>query len=266
MGAIVNSSLYNCTVAHTRMRPVRHSFSTRTFMFFLDLDEIEKICARVPLISRNRFNAYTFSDKDHIYRGHANLRANVETFLRENGVREPAGRIRLLTNLRVFGYVFNPVSFYVCDDTCGNPLAMLVEVHNTFGELKPFLLTREHFERNRYRDTRDKHFYISPFSELDHLLELRLPVPGERLNLQVINRRHDEETPFLTASLTGRRVPLTTSRLLSHSVRFPLITLRIMAQIHWHALRLWWKGLPPHAKDEHPELQRGIVAKAESAD
>ncbi len=262
----VNSSLYSCTVAHTRLRPVRHSFSTRTFMFFLDLDEIDSLCARVPLISRNRFNAYTFSDADHIHRGSSDLRANVEAFLRENGVDEAVGRIRLLTNLRVFGYVFNPVSFFVCDDAAGEPLAMLVEVHNTFGEMKPFLLTREHFARNRYRDIRDKHFYISPFSELDHQLELRLPLPGERLNLQVINRRRHEDTPFLTASLTGRRVPLTTSRLAAYSLRFPLITMRIMAQIHWHALRLWWKGVPARAKDEHPELQRGIVAKAGAAD
>ncbi len=235
-------------------------------MFFLDLDEIDCICARIPLISRNRFNAYTFSDTDHIYLGHRSLRANVETFLRKSGVSEAIGRIRLLTNLRVFGYVFNPVSFFVCDDAAGEPLAMLVEVHNTFGELKPFLLTREHFERNRYRDIRDKHFYISPFSELDHQLELCLPLPGEHLNLQVINRRRDEPTPFLTASLTGRRVPLTTPRLAAYSLRFPLITIRIMAQIHWHALRLWWKGVPVHAKGEHPELQRGIVAKAGSAD
>ncbi|MCC5840566.1 MAG: DUF1365 domain-containing protein [Opitutales bacterium] len=261
----MNSSLYSCRVGHTRLRPARHHFTARLFMFYLDLDELDELHARLPLFSRNRFNAYTFADRDHLFVGQATIRENLTGYLQAQGVTEPVGRVRLLTNLRVLGYVFNPVSFYVCDDLQGAPLAMVVEVHNTFGELKPYLLTREHLLDHRYRDRREKHFYISPFSELDHDLELRLEIPDERLNLQVINWRKGEDTPFFAATLNGERAPLTTGRLLSNSLRFPFVTLKIMFLIHWHAFRLWRKKVPFHPKSAQPELQRGILPKAHQA-
>jgi uncharacterized protein len=258
------SSLYNCRVMHLRLRPRRYGFTTGQYMFLLDLADLDTPGALPALVSRNRFNAFSFFDRDHLYRGHPNVRDNVITYLLENGISESPHSIHLLTNLRVLGYVFNPVSFYFCDRADGSPLCVVVEVHNTFGELKPFLLRPEDWSVDRFERTQPKRFYISPFSELDHALHIKLHPPTEQLALYVNGRRPSEPDAFFRSSLTGKRIPLTNRSLLAQSLRFPFLTLRIMAEIHWHALRLYLKGVPFHRKSDHPELQQGIVPKRSS--
>ncbi len=255
------SCLYSCTVFHKRLAPLEYGFTTRLFMWLIDLDEIDALCARLPLLSHNRFNLYSFRDDDHLHLGHATLRGNIAAYLAREGVAEPPGRIRLLTNLRTFGHVFNPVSFYFCDDADGAPLAVVVEVHNTFGELKPFLLTRADLAARRFRRTHPKLFYISPFSALDQRLEIKVDLPGERLAIHVNVFERGAATPFFRSSLTGRQAPLTTRTLLGYTLRFPFVTLKVITLIHWHALRLYGKRVPFHRKSEHPELQTGILPK-----
>ena len=178
-------------------------------MWHLDLDEIDELCRRIPFLSHNRPNVYTFRDDDHLYLGKETLRENVQEYLKTNGVEEVPARISLLTNLRTFGYVFNPVSFFFCQDAAGEPLAVVVEVHNTFGELKPFLLTREDLTRNRFQRSYPKQFYISPFTELDKRLEIKVELPGDRLALYVNTYEPEAAQPFFRSSLTGRISPLT---------------------------------------------------------
>ncbi|MEX0332475.1 MAG: DUF1365 domain-containing protein [Puniceicoccaceae bacterium] len=257
----MQSSLYSCTVFHKRVSPRDYGFTTRVFMWHLDLDEIDTVIRKNPLVSHNRFNIYSFRDADHIYLGQPTLRENVEAYLEQEGVDEKPARITLLTNLRTFGHVFNPVSFYFCYDEQDQPLAVVVEVHNTFGELKPFLLTREDLKDRKFSRKYPKLFYISPFSELDQVLEIKAEMPGGRLALYVNNYEKGEPKPFFRSSLTGARVPLTTGSLLRYSLRFPLITLKVILLIHWHALKLYLKKVPFHAKDENPHLQTGILPK-----
>ena len=230
-------------------------------MWHLDLDEIETVCRSSPLISHNRFNAYTFRDDDHLYLGKPNLRQNVETYLADNRISEKPGRITLLTNLRTFGYVFNPVSFYFCSDLRDNPLAVVVEVHNTFGELKPFLLDQSQLKGNRFHATHPKRFYISPFSRLDERLEIKVELPGDRLALYVNTYRHGEKKPFFRSSLTGRSIPLRNRSLFAASLRFPFVTLKVISLIHWHALKLYLKRVPFHRKSKDLHLQEGILPK-----
>ncbi len=253
--------LYDCKVMHQRMQPQRYGFTSGMFMFKLDLDRIPELVEELPILSHNRSNIYSFHDKDHLWLGRPTLRENVEAYLVEQGINERPARIELLTSLRVMGYVFNPVSFYFCSRSNGLPLCIIAEVHNTFGELKPFLLRPEDFNGKRFEAERVKHFYISPFSELDPLLQLRLEFPGEHLALYVNSRHRSETAPFFRSSLTGRKRPLTQIELLRFSFRFPFITVKVMALIHWHALRLYLRKAPPHSKSEHPELQRDIYPK-----
>ncbi|MGC9451793.1 MAG: DUF1365 domain-containing protein [Oceanipulchritudo sp.] len=255
------SWLYSCNVFHKRFAPRAYGFTSRLFMWHLDLEEIDGICRKLPILSHNRFNVYAFRDDDHLHMGRNSLRANVEAYLRENGVTEPAGRISLLTNLRTFGYVFNPVSFFFCHDRSGEPLAVIVEVHNTFGELKPFLLRRQDLESNRFRKTFPKRFYISPFSGLDKQLEIKVDLPGERLAIHVNSYENGASKPFFRSSLTGRRQPLTLPSLIGYSLRFPLVTLRVISLIHWHALKLYLMKVPFHRKSENRHLQTGILPK-----
>ncbi|HKJ89597.1 MAG TPA: DUF1365 domain-containing protein, partial [Oceanipulchritudo sp.] len=240
----MKSSLFNCHVFHKRFSPKAYGFTSRLFMWHLDLDEIGDVCRASPLISHNRFNVYAFRDDDHLYLGKATLRENIETYLSDNGIPEKPARITLLTNLRTFGYVFNPVSFYFCYDSRDTPLAVVVEVHNTFGELKPFLLDQSQLAGNRFHATHPKLFYISPFSGLDERLEIKVELPQSRLALYVNTYRHGEEKPFFRSSLTGHAIPLRNRSLLAASLRFPFVTLKVISLIHWHALKLYLKRVP----------------------
>ncbi|MFW6352988.1 MAG: DUF1365 domain-containing protein [Verrucomicrobiota bacterium] len=259
----LKSCLYRCTVRHRRRAPREHAFATSIFQFLLDLDELDELARRSPLISRNRFNVYSFHDRDHLDGGSEAVRPKAERLLRAHGIEEVPGRIRLLTSLRVFGYGFNPVSYFFVEDGAGAPLAIIAEVHNTFHERKAFVLTRKDFDGNWFAARHLKHFYISPFSDVDHELVLRFRFPGEKLNLHVSDA-YPGERPFFHASLTGERRPLTSARLFAYSLRFPFVTLKVMALIHWHALLLWAKRVPFYRKSASIARQKGLLPASDA--
>lgn len=253
----LRSSLYRCQVRHDRLRPKPYGFKSSTFMFLLELDELDELARRIPILSVNRSNLYSYRDSDHLRMAAGDTRANLQTYLDTRGIVEPIGRIQLLTNLRTLGHIFNPVSFFFVYDQNEEPLAVLAEVHNTYNEQKPFLLTREDFDQESFTAHRPKYFYISPFSQLDETLELKLRFPGDELELHVNAHKADTGNHFF-ASLRGKQVPLSTAQLLLYSLRFPFITLKVVALIHWHALRIWMKGIPAHRKASEPSLQKDL--------
>lgn len=251
----MRSALYECRIVHERFTPRRHRFDNRVFTFSLDLDEIDMLVKRIPWLSRNRFNLYSFHDRDHL---------DVRELLRTHGVAQPH-RIQLITNLRILGYVFNPVSFYFCFDETGAPLAVVAEVNNTFGETKPYVIDATELRGGRtFESIRPKEFYISPFVALDADLRLCLAVPDEHLGFVITDVQHGET--ILQAAMTGRRVPLTARRLAWFGIKYPLLTLQVIAAIHWQAIRLWLKGVPFHRKNEGMHLQKGLaIRKGEAA-
>lgn len=242
----MRSALYECRVEHARFGATPHRFRYRVFVFALDLAEIDALAKRIPWLSRNRFNLFSFFDRDHL---------DVAPLL---GVT-PA-RTLLITNLRILGYVFNPVSFYFCFDGDDTPLAAVAEVNNTFGETKPYVLPRASFDGQHFASTQRKDFYISPFIERDVDLRLRLAIPGEKLTLVVDDLRDGER--ILHASLTGKRAPLTSARLLWFALKYPLLTLKVIGAIHWHALRLWLKGIPFFRHQAERARPAAFVGKA----
>lgn len=247
----MNSALYECTVMHRRLAPKRHEFVYRLFFFWLDLDELDRL--RLPLFSVNRPNLYSFRDADHFSLGLATARDNAVAFLRASGeTREPAA-VRLLTLPRLLGYTFNPISIFFFYDESGDPYASLVEVENTFLERKPYAVPRAGAGFHR-RVT--KHFYVSPFSDLDLAFDFRFDVPGERLRVAIDDYRGDERE--LLSTLTGRRRPLTGGNLARLTVKYPFVTLKVIAAIHWEAFRLWLKRVPFRAKEADPHLQRDV--------
>jgi DUF1365 family protein len=235
-GSGVKSSLYECRVIHERLAPAKHRFAYNVFSFCLDLDEIDAVAASIPFISRNRWNLFAWYDRDHI---------DIRAFLRSRGVFDPA-RIVIVTNLRIVGYVFNPVSFYFCFNETGDAYAAVAEVNNTFGETKPYLITADD---GRFDSTQRKQFYISPFVALDSELRIRLATPGERLGFVIDDFEAGEHV--LHTTMTGRRADLTSARVLLFAVKYPVLTVRIIAAIHWHALRLWLKRVPFYRKMAH---------------
>jgi len=265
------SCLYDCSVMHHRLAPKEHHFRYGIFQFCLDLDELDALSERLGFFSRNRRNLYRFNDSDHLppqtpdaISHPLSTKSSLLAWITSQGLPLPADtRVLLLTHCRVFGYIFNPVSFYFCLDAQDRPLCAVAEVGNTFGEQKPFLLGPEHLDADgRFRRIVPKHFYVSPFSALDLAFDFKLRVPGEQLDIHIDDREGDR--PVLLTALTGHRVPLTDANLARLTLKYPLITLRVITLIHWHALKLWWKKVPWHRKAANPHLQQGVFNPHES--
>ncbi len=252
----MNSCLYDCEVMHHRLKPKRHRLVHSTFMFYLDLDELDEIAQRLFWVKRNQRGIYSFCDQDHLQFGATDVKNNVRAYLRSKGQNFPTGRIGLLTNLRTFGYLFNPVSFYFCFAVDGQPTCVVPEIGNTFGELKPFFLGAETWQDGMFRQMQTKYFYISPFTDLDIQMDFQLKIPEEKLDIKIDDYQQGEK--FLLSSLMGKRLELTDQNLAKLTLRMPWVTVKVISLIHWHALLLWFKKVPYHLKQDHPELQQEV--------
>lgn len=258
-----NSCLYKAKVIHHRLAPKVHSFNYEVFMFYLDLDEIDTLGNKLKLMSRNRFNLFNFRDKDHLQLPRENpdtsknVRQQINIYLSENGITVPPAKIMVLTNLSTLGYQFNPVSFYFCYDADKRPICSVVEVCNTFREMKPYFLGADTQQNAAFKLNTQKDFYVSPFIDMDTNFHFDLKVPGAKLQISIDD--YDKAgNLFFMSQLNGEKKPLTDANLLRYFLSFPLITMKIMGMIHWQALKLWLKKLPFHKKDADIELQKGV--------
>lgn len=252
---------------HNRLAPKKHSFHYNVFMFYIDLDELDILKQKLKLFSHNRFNFFSFKDKEHIQLpidkpdSSKSTREHITAYLTENGIILTDERIMILTNLNVLGYNFNPVSFYYVFNKINEPVCCIAEVGNTFGELKPYLLTSENLREKKYQLNTTKYFYVSPFFNSDHNFDFNLAIPDQKLNIR-IDTFNMEERVFIS-TLTGTQKPLNNLNLALYSIRFPLITLKIITLIHWNAFLIWMKKIPYHKKSEHENLQKNVFRKYE---
>lgn len=254
----LKSRLYRCKVTHKREKPRPNFFSYNIYMFLIDLDEVEKISQKFAVIGHNRFNLFGFYDRDHFKKSDKKntqtIWEKLEEYLKSQNISFMPRRIELLTSLRILGYVFNPVSFYYLYDDAGRIKYSIAEVSNTFGEMKFYLL--EHFERGYFHEIHDKYFYISPFTETDDKLELKVGLPDENFSIMVDDIKGNEK--LVRAVLSGTQKKFSTDRLIWYFLRFPFVTLQIIGLIHWQALKLWLKGAKFYRKKENKHLQKEI--------
>ena len=240
----MNSCIYNGYVSHTRFKPVKHSLKYNTFSLFIDLDEIENLSKNNFIFSFNRFNIFSFFNKDHGDRDGLCLKNWVLDKLKKFDINKDINNIKLLCYPRVFGYVFNPLSIFYCYEN-KNLKAVMYEVKNTFNEQHTYIFKVK--SNNAISQTCKKKFYVSPFMDMETYYKFELLNPDE--NLSVLIKQSDKDGIVLTAVQKGVKKEFNMKQLLVNFVLYPLMTLKIIGAIHYEALRLWKKGAKYRSRD-----------------
>ncbi|QBJ98542.1 DUF1365 domain-containing protein [Rhodococcus sp. ABRD24] len=235
-------AIYRTVISHVRTAPLRNMFRYRSYSWFVDVDEL-------PRLPRLLGPLAGFASADHLGDLSRTLRENVDAFLAAHGIDLNGGRVVLLANARVFGYVFNPLSVFWCHDADGRQVCVIAEVHNTYGERHCYLLRPDSGGGARAA----KEFYVSPFNDVDGEYRMTLPTPDEALRL-AISLERPEQPPFV-ATVVGERRDATPREILRAVLAVPVAPLRVAAQIRWQGIRLWARGLeirprPTHRRQE----------------
>jgi DUF1365 family protein len=239
------SCIYEGCLRHRRFAPVTNQFRYGVFLMYLDLAELPTLFQGRWLWSAHRVNLAYFRRRDHLGDPRVPLDRAVRDLVEENTGTRPLGSIRLLTHLRYFGYCFNPASFYYCYDQSEERVdAIVVQIHNTpWGEEHCYVLDEAKNEYPSPRFKRFQHakaFHVSPFMPMDIWYDWRFKEPGETLNVHFMN--YHEGRKIFDATLTLARRDLTPRNLTRVLLSYPPMTLKVIAMIHWQALRLWLKG------------------------
>ena len=251
------SAIYEGWVRHRRYAPRAHRFTYRIAMLYLDLDELDRVFARRRFWSVERRGVAEFRRSDYLGDPTQPLATVVRDHVEAATGNRPVGPVRLLTHLRYFGHNFNPVSFYYCYAADGVTLeAILAEITNTpwkerHAYVLPLATATRHGSARAWEF--DKTFHVSPFLPMRCRYDWRFDTPGDalRVHMQVCNAERDAAVREFDATLVLRRREISAVNLARVLLRFPLMTLKVVAAIHWQALRLWARGNPVYAHPPH---------------
>jgi DUF1365 family protein len=252
---VPSSGLYRGTVMHHRLAPKRNLFTYPVFVFVLDLDELPALDRRLRLFRHNRFSLYSLRDGDYFPghdggpggRGDRPVKEKVIALLRERGYAEPIDRVMMITQPRVLGHVFNPVTFYYCYRD-GREVAHVAEITNTFRQRHSYAFFGGVPDENTGGQEKgvaylaEKVFYVSPFLDMDLSYSFRFAPLGASLAVHVDD--FEAGKPVLKTWIRGTHAPLSDRALLAAFLRLPFMSAWILAWIHWQALKLWLRGIP----------------------
>ena len=233
----MNSCIYNGEVTHTRFKPVRHFLKYKTFSLLIDLDEINLLDKSIGIFSHNKFNIFSFYDKDHGDRDGGNLKDWVISNLKKFQITENITNIKVLCYPRILGYVFNPLSIFYCYEK-DKLVAIFYEVKNTFNEQHTYIFKIKNNEEIIQKCR--KKFYVSPFMDMETFYNFKLLNPKDKLSVFI--KQTDADGTILTATQTGDKKEFSFKQLAINFIKYPLMTIKIISSIHYEALLLWKKG------------------------
>ena len=239
----LRSGIYTGPVFHRRLRPRVHALRYRLFMLLVDLDEWDALVGRLRWLGAGRFGLMSLRQSDHGDGSETPLKVQIEQRMRDAGLAT-GGRVQLLTLPRILGYGFNPLSVYYCHAEDGRLSAILYEVSNTFGGRHSYLMPVG-AASGRVRQAVGKAFHVSPFMDMDLAYRFVVipPIGVEAEAVSVGITVEDGQGALLHTAFNARRSALTDAALLRAWISHPLLTLKVIAGIHWEAVRLMAKGL-----------------------
>lgn len=240
-------------VMHARRVPPHYRFSYRVFSVLVDVGGTAPARPRRRLFARNRFNLFSFHDADHLPRGfRGSLRDWIDAVLAAEDIDLEGGRVRLLCFPRVLGFAFDPISVWYCEHRDGRMRAILCEVRNTFGERHCYLLRAPDCGPMDLGKPlhHAKRFHVSPFLSVAGDYEFRFAPPTDSLDIGITWTVDAERRVVTTQRM--RRVAFTDAELIRLACLMPLMTLKVIAAIHWQALKLWMRGARFHSKPQPP--------------
>lgn len=247
----MKSCIYKGRVKHQRFMPRVHEFTYALFMMYVDLDELPWVFKKYRMWSVNRSSIASFHRKDHFGDEQYNLADSIRALVHDKTGCKPAGPIRLLTHFRYFGHIFNPLSLYFCYDESDTKLEYVVaEVMNTpWKELHCYVLTDNQNEPLSFSNVHQKEFHVSPFMDLDMQYRWKIEAPDQSIHVEIENWQKDSKV--FDAIIDLKKVEINSKSLTNVLLHFPLMTLKVVAAIHFEALKLWLKGVAyvPHPKN-----------------
>ncbi len=261
-GSDIEAGIYTGEVVHQRFAPKPHRLSYHIFQTLFDLDRLDEDLKRTRLLSRNRVNLFGFYDRDHgpdQADRDAPLRDRMAAMLRSKGHYLQGDRLFLLAMPRILGFVFNPISLYFVQDAEGVLKAVVYEVNNTFGDRHSYVLPVRSDARP-IRQHSEKRLHVSPFMDtrdMEYVFDLIAPEAAFALKIHLRQSAAAGGKDMLFAGFTGVREPLSDGVLWRLFWTMPLMTLKVVAGIHWEALQIWWKGIKLRPK---PPTQKSSVS------
>jgi len=236
---MISSCIYNGNVIHKRFKPKEHFFKYKVFSLFIDLSELNELNDKLKFFSLNKFNLISFYEKDHGDRDGSSLFEWVKKNLINNEISTDNIKVKLLCYPRIFGYVFNPLSIFFVYDNNDNLISILYEVKNTFGEQHTYIF--KVIDEKIITNSCEKKFFVSPFIEMKSKYNFRILKPEKMLS--VIIDQSDKEGKLLYASQDGVAKEINNKNILISYISHPLMTFKVIAAIHFEALKLWLKGV-----------------------
>ncbi len=250
MGKAVDAAIYRGEVVHARLHPVAHKLCYRVFSLLLDVNRVSETGKRLRLFSIDRFNLFSLHQRDHGHRDGSTLAQFVADQICEAGLESRIARSVVLLYPRILGFAFNPLTVYWCLDASGEPLLMIYEVRNTFGEDVTYVLKAGERHGVAWTHGIAKAFYVSPFNDVEGDYTFHVTAPVDELTIGVALKTG---RPILRTHFRATATALTDAALLKMFFAYPAMTAKIVGGIHWEAAKLWLKGMTLKTRPAPPE-------------